>query len=219
MHTDLDNPPAEAAQHAGPVVASVVVAYQSTFGHTKAQAQAVLEGARSVAGVEAELIDVTKLDGAWEKLAAADAIIFGAPTYMGSLSSKFKGFADQMGGVWAAQQWRDKLAAGFTCSNCASGDKLQSLVQLALIAAQHGMTWVNLGLMPGEPHVTTSAANLNRLGSWLGAMAQSGANDPLLCESDAATARHLGARVASLAKQMRNTGAALDARSPAIGNS
>lgn len=181
----------------------VVVAYHSTFGHTRAQAEAVLEGAGSVPGVQTELIDVTNLEGAWERFAAADAIIFGAPTYMGSLSSKFKAFADQMGGVWANQTWRDKLAAGFTCSNCVSGDKLQSIVQLALIAAQHGMTWVNLGAMPGNPHDTTSATNINRLGGWLGAMAQNSESDSLLCESDAATARHLGARVASLALRLR----------------
>lgn len=193
--------------------ALVVVAYHSTFGHTKAQAEAVLEGVASVPGVQAELIDVTRMEGDWSRFAAADAIIFGAPTYMGSLSSKFKAFADQMGSIWAAQLWRDKLAAGFTSSNCVSGDKLQSLVQLALIAAQHGMHWVNLGLMPGEPGDIHSAANLNRLGGWLGAMAQSGEGDPLLCESDAATARHLGARVAALAKKMRSVAIVQDAQS------
>lgn len=199
--------------------ALVVVAYHSTFGHTRAQAEAVLEGARSISGVQAELIDVTALDGDWSRFAAADAIIFGAPTYMGSLSSKFKAFADQMGGIWAAQQWRDKLAAGFTSSNCVSGDKLQSLVQLALIAAQHGMTWVNLGLMPGKPHDIHSSTNLNRLGGWLGAMAQSGEGDPVLCASDAATARHLGSRVATLAKTMRSTTAVKNAESLAMSGS
>ena len=47
--------------------------------------------------------------------------------------------------------WKDKIAAGFTNSGSRSGDKLATLIQLALFAARHGMHWINLGLPPGEP--------------------------------------------------------------------
>ena len=51
-----------------------------------------------VPGVEASLYKAEDLSnpdkGPWDQLAAADAIIFGAPTYMGSASAQFKQFAD-----------------------------------------------------------------------------------------------------------------------------
>src|SRR5439155_14127707 len=107
------------------------------------------------------------------KLAAADAIVFGCPTYMGSASAQFKQFMDATAAVWALQGWRDKLAAGFTHSAAPSGDKLGTLTQLAVFAAQHGMVWISLGLPPTYIEVGTADGDTNRLGSHLGAMAQS----------------------------------------------
>lgn len=45
--------------------------------------------------------------------------------------------------------WRDKVAAGFTNSGSKSGDKVNTLISLAIFAAQHHMHWVSLGLGPG----------------------------------------------------------------------
>jgi len=177
----------------------IVIAHHSGYGHTKSQAEAVLAGAQSVAGVEAQLLDVTTIDDAgWAQLAAADAIIFGAPTYMGSLSAPFKAFMDASSKVWFTQGWKDKLAAGFTCSASQSGDKLNSLIQLSVLAAQQSMLWVSLGLMPGNNSSTGSTADLNRLGGYLGAMAQANADQgaDAMLDSDLKTAEHLGRRVA-----------------------
>jgi NAD(P)H dehydrogenase (quinone) len=103
------------------------------------------------------------------QLDAADAIIFGAPTYMGSVSAPFKTFMDQTSRQWLNQVWKDKLAAGFTNSGGLSGDKLNVLFQLQLFAAQHGMLWVPFPLMP----TGTGPDDLNRMGSHLGLMTQS----------------------------------------------
>jgi hypothetical protein len=46
--------------------------------------------------------------------------------------------------------WKDKVAAGFTNSDSRSGDKLATLIQPALFAAQHGMHRINLGLPPAN---------------------------------------------------------------------
>ena len=95
--------------------------------------------------------------------------------------------------------WKDKIAAGFTNSGSRSGDKLSTLMQMALFAAQHGMHWVNLALPPGNCSSTGSEEDLNRLGFWLGAAAQSNTDqgaDLVPPEADLATARHLGERVA-----------------------
>ena len=82
-----------------------------------------------------------------------------------------------------------------------SGDKLNSLLSLAVFAAQHGMIWVGLDLYPGWAESTASIEDLNRLGSWMGAMAQSDADlsaEKAPPETDLRTAEVLGARVARI---------------------
>ena len=184
-------------------MAKVAIVYHSGFGHTARQAEHVRKGAAAVAGVEAQLVAVADVDKHWDDLAAADAIIFGAPTYMGSLSAPFKEFMDKSSKVWFKQGWKDKLAAGFTNSASWSGDKLNSLVQLMVFSGQHAMVWVSLGLMPGNASSKGSVADLNRVGSYSGAMAQSNSDQgaDAMLESDLQTAEHLGQRVAEAAKR------------------
>ncbi|MCX8146017.1 MAG: NAD(P)H-dependent oxidoreductase [Azovibrio sp.] len=184
----------------------IAIAYHSGYGHTARQAEAVQQGAAAVAGVEARLYDVTQLnDAAWAELDAADAIIFGAPTYMGSASARFKEFMDASSKRWFARTWQDKLAAGFTTSASQSGDKLNTLMQLMILACQHGMIWVGLDLLPGNNSSQGSVDDLNRLGSSAGAMAQANADqgaDAMLA-SDLKTAARLGERVAEQLLRLR----------------
>jgi multimeric flavodoxin WrbA len=185
----------------------ISIVYDSGYGHTAKQARAVAEGVKAVAGVEAQLIAVA--DGAipWQTLEASDAIIFGSPTYNGTLSAKLKQFfEDANKPAWNELKWRNKIAAGFTNSGAQSGDKLNTLVSMALFAAQHAMIWVGLDLKPGNATSTSSVKELNRHGSWLGAMAQSNMDEgPELTpiESDLKTAAHLGKRVAGIARQFK----------------
>ncbi|MEZ5628299.1 flavodoxin family protein [Denitromonas sp.] len=182
----------------------IAIVYHSGYGHTARQAEHVAKGAASVDGVQVQSIGADAVDAHWDDLAAADAIIFGAPTYMGSVSAPFKTFMDASSKVWFTQGWKDKLAAGFTNSASQSGDKLNALMQLSVFAAQHSMTWVNLGLMPGNNSSKGSVEDLNRLGGQLGAMAQSNADEgaEAMQLSDLRTAEHLGARVAQLALRL-----------------
>ncbi len=181
---------------------SVIIVYHSGYGHTQKQANSVYEGAKSVDGVEAKIFSVTEIDAHWETLNAADAIIFGAPTYMGSVSAEFKKFMDASSKIWFTQKWLNKLSAGFTNSGSPSGDKFNSLVQLATFAAQHGMTWVNLGLLPSNS-INSTPADLNYSGSSFGAMAQSQHDAPSAPHSgDLATAHHLGKRVAEMSLKL-----------------
>jgi len=180
----------------------VAIVYHSGYGHTAKQAEAVRQGAASVAGVEAVLLTSDEAQQQWPVLEAADAIIFGSPTYMGSASAQFKAFMDASSGIWYARGWKDKIAAGFTNSASQSGDKLNTLIQLAIFAAQHGMIWVGQDLLPGNNNSKGSVNDLNRLGSFLGAMAQSNSDEPAdtaPIESDLKTAQHLGERVAQIA--------------------
>lgn len=177
----------------------IAIVFHSGFGHTAVQAEAVARGAGGVPRTEVMLVRAEEAVQKAQDLDAADAIIFGAPTYMGSASAAFKAFMDGTAGVWLEQRWKDKLAAGFTNSSCQCGDKLNTLQQLAVFAAQHAMIWVGLGLPPGNNSSAGSAADLNRLGSFLGATAQSNADqgpEHGPSPADLATAEHLGKRVA-----------------------
>lgn len=172
----------------------VSIVYHSGYGHTKVIAEAVVRGAVSVPGVQAQLVPVEEVEQHWDTLAASDAIIFGSPTYMGSVSGPFKMFMDASAKVWFEQTWKDKLSAGFTNSMGLSGDKLNTLQTLAIFAAQHSMLWVGLGEMV-DPN------GVNRLSSYLGAMTQAG-NVPPDQEpgvADQATGEALGRRVAKAA--------------------
>lgn len=185
----------------------LAVVYHSGYGHTARQAQAVARGADAAGNVEVTLVPVDEVDQHWDRLAQADAIIFGAPTYMGSASAQFKVFMDATSRTVFAKGglWRDKVAAGFTNSAARSGDKLHTLQQLAVFAAQHGMHWVNLGLPPGHNNSKSTEDVVNRHGFFLGAAAQSNADegaDVAPPPADLLTAEHLGQRVATVARQL-----------------
>ncbi|WP_300299816.1 flavodoxin family protein [Ferrovibrio sp.] len=191
---------------------SIAIVYHSGYGHTQKQAEAVADGVARVAGARALLIPVAEAEARVAELTAADAIVFGSPTYMGSVSGPFKTWMDGTSKVWG--QWNGKLAAGFTNSASQSGDKLNTLLQISVFAAQHGMLWVSLGLMPGNNNSKGSVNDLNRLGSFLGAMAQSNADQgpehgPIA--SDLETAKHLGQRVAETAKAYKPARELVDA--------
>ncbi|CAM5593050.1 FMN reductase [Streptomyces avidinii] len=176
----------------------VSIAYHSGYGHTAVIAEAVRAGATD-AGATVHLIKVDEIDDAqWELLAASDAIVFGSPTYMGTASGAFHVFAEATSKVWFTAGWRDKVAAGFTNSGSKSGDKGNTLDFFQTLAAQHGMSWVNLGLKAGWNASTASENDLNRLGFFDGAAAQSNSDQgaEFVHKADIATAEHLGRRVA-----------------------
>ncbi|MER6976442.1 flavodoxin family protein [Streptomyces carpinensis] len=177
---------------------TVAVAFHSGYGHTAVMAEAVARGAAD-AGAEVLTIAVdTVTDEQWAQLDAADAIIFGAPTYMGTASAAFHAFAEQSSKRWYTQAWAGKIAAGFTNSGAKNGDKSSTLGYFFTMAAQHGMHWISLGLQPGWASTTGQEDDLNRLGYFVGAGAQTpvDAGPDAVHKSDIATAESLGARVA-----------------------
>ncbi len=183
-------------------MATVAVVYHSGYGHTQRMAQAVAEGAGGqLIAIDA---DGNLPAGVWEHLAAADAIIFGSPTYMGSVSWQFKKFADASSRPWFSQDWKDKLFAGFTNSAAMNGDKLSTLSWMITLAMQHGGIWVGLGILPSSSKAATRN-DPNYLGSYSGAVAQSpsDASAAEMLPGDLETASSLGRRVAELAGRLR----------------
>ena len=183
---------------------TVAIVYHSGYGHTAVVAEHVAKGVTG-AGAEARLLRITGADQDMDPVLAAiteaDAVIFGAPTYMGGPSAPFKAFADATSKVWFTHGWKDKIAAGFTNSLSLSGDKLSTLEYFSVLAAQHGMVWVSTGLMPGAATGDASIDGVNRLGSSLGLMTQSenAAPDVTPGAGDKKTAELFGARVADAA--------------------
>ena len=180
----------------------ITVVYHSGYGHTKRMAEAVATGA----GAELVAIDAegNLPEGGWEALNAADAIIMGSPTYMGSVSWQFKKFADASSKPWFGQQWKDKLFAGFTNSASMNGDKLSTLHYLFTLAMQHGGLWVGTGLMPSNSKAA-QRNDVNYVASFSGAMAQtpSDAGVDEMLPGDLETARLFGQRVAAAAARLK----------------
>lgn len=183
-------------------MSKIVIVYHSGYGHTKRVAEHVSEGA----GGELLAIDAegNLPDGGWETLAAADAIIFGTPTYMGNVSWQFKKFADASSKVWFGMGWKDKVFGGFTNSASFSGDKQVTLIALQTLASQHGGIWVSLGLLPANTKAA-QRTDLNNLGGSVGAMVQSPSDASVdeIPQGDLDTAKSYGVRVAAIAARLK----------------
>ncbi|KEZ18933.1 Multimeric flavodoxin WrbA [Sphingobium yanoikuyae] len=200
-------------------MSKIAIVYHSGFGHTDVLARDVAQGVTDSGGV-ADLLRIDSVQADFgeffDRIADADAIIFGSPTYMGTVSAPMKAFMDASAKVYFTKAWKDKLGAAFTVSGSPSGDKLNTLTSLAIFAAQHGMLWIGTGQNPGNNDDESAATEVeNRLGSFIGAMAQAANDSPDVTPKagDRATARSLGRRVAQAAARWR---AGIDHRADAL---
>ena len=186
----------------------IAIVYFSGYGHTAKQAEAVHKGAASVHGAHATLYRIDEHGDlpadAWDAINAADAIIYGSPTYMGGPAWQFKKFADTSSKQWFGQAWKNKVAAGFTNSASANGDKGNTIVYFFTLAMQQSQIWVGTGLMPASTKASTPA-DVNWTGGFSGALAISPADaspEEAPRAGDLETARLLGVRVAELAGKL-----------------
>ncbi len=177
----------------------ISILYHSGYGHTEKLAKHIEKGVLMVANTEAKLVTTEDFLKDNDCLNDSHGIIFGSPTYMGSVSAAFKTFMEATSKIWYERKFKDKIAAGFTNSKSMSGDKLNSLIQMAVFAAQHGMIWVSQAELDTS-EIIGDKNGINRIGSYLGAMAQSD-NAPADVTppiGDLLTAEMLGRRVAEI---------------------
>jgi NAD(P)H dehydrogenase (quinone) len=188
----------------------IAVIYHTTYGHTKLQAEAVLRGAQAVSSITAHLYTTEEAAARMDELDTADAIIFGCPTYMGSMSAGMKSFIEAAAKKWFTHAWKDKIAGAFTNSSSFSGDKLNTLVGLVINAMQHGMIFVSLGMFPSanRPEAMSQIAGPgpdahNRVGSYIGPMSASFQVNPPGApgQGDLETAELYGRRIAEITLQ------------------
>jgi len=177
---------------------TIAIPYFSGTGTTKLVAEAIAAGS---GGTLMPILGSQIIDGRFKdadflgKLDAADAIIFGAATYMGGPAAQFKAFADATGERWFGRKWSGKLAAGFTSSGSPSGDKSITLQYFVTLAMQHGMLWLGQDIIAQQNTGTPYDQALNRLGSHTGLMAQMDGKPGMVSAADLATAKAFGERI------------------------
>ena len=183
----------------------IAVVHHTGYGHTLWLTKAVIEGVQHVDQASVIDVPVREAETRMDEIDQADAIIMGCPTYMGAVSAEMKKFMELTSRKYLEQAWSNKIAAGFTNSGGYAGDKLSTLMAMAVFAAQHGMTWVSLGLTTGcaaRDDDIDSARNAT--GAYLGAVSRSPVDvdaDHGLTQGDHETGVHLGTRVAEMTSQ------------------
>ena len=105
----------------------IAVVYHSVTGNTREMADLVVEGAESVGEVEAKAMSIEDVD--MEFAEKCRAVIFGSPTYEGTMSWQMKRFIDEsqiplrgrLGGVFASQNWPGGGGASFAEMSMVAG--------------------------------------------------------------------------------------------------
>lgn len=180
----------------------IVIIYHSGFGHTKVVAERIAHGANKVLK-DVTILTVFEAKDRLMELSEADALIFGSPTYFGNVSAEFKTFMEATASIWAKQGWKNKLAAGFTNSSSMNGDKLNTLINLSLFAAQHSMLWIPLGLLPKYDQDGKQMPEHNGSASYLGLMTMSNNSHHHFSEpGDLISAELFGERIAEITQQV-----------------
>lgn len=116
----------------------VLVVYTSSFGNTTKMAESVVEGVRSVTGVEVllrEALDATKDD-----VRKCDALILGSPVRHRSAAVRIKTFIEHVCEyLWLTDEMVGKVGGVFTVGggygDCGAGSELAQLGMLAAMAA------------------------------------------------------------------------------------
>jgi multimeric flavodoxin WrbA len=179
--------------------------YHSSKGHTAQLAKMLAEHMKSDY-TTVHLLTVEEAQSNFVLLHNSDTIVFGCPTYFGSVSAAFKQFMETTGGFWYKQTWKNKLAAAFTISSTTNGDKLNTLQSIMLFACQHSMNWISLGVLPRFLNDEQTDGQ-NRMASYIGLMAQcdnsqSGVNP--LHPGDHLTAELFAFRIVEATLQYKN---------------
>lgn len=195
----------------------VLVLYYSMYGHIETMANAVVEGARSVPGVEVtlkrvpELMDPETAKKAGAKLDQAapiaspgelgdyDAIIVGTPTRFGNMPAQLRNFFDQTGSLWVKGALIGKVGSGFVSTGTGGGNE-STLMSLYNTLIHHGMVIVGL------PYAAQELTDLSEVkgGSPWGAGTIAGAKgDRQPTAKELAMARFQGAHVAKIAAKLK----------------
>ncbi len=143
-------------------MARILVLYYSAYGHIERMADAVAEGARSVAGTEVTIKRVPELVpdeiarkagmkleqkapiATVDELGNYDAIIFGTPTRFGNMAAQMRNFLDQTGGLWVQGALIGKVGSVFASTASQHGGQETTITSFHNTLLHHGMIVVGL---------------------------------------------------------------------------
>lgn len=198
-------------------MSKVLILYYSMYGHIETMANAVAEGARSVAGTEVAVKRVpdvipeevarqagAKLDqpapiATVDELAAYDAIIFGTPTRFGNMCAQMRSFLDQTGGLWMKGALVGRVGSVFTSTGTQHGGQETTITSAHSTLLHQGMVIV------GVPYSCQELTNMGEItgGSPYGAGTLAGADGKRQpTENEIKIARFQGKHVAEIASKL-----------------
>lgn len=203
---------------------NVQIVFYSMYGHVFRMAEAVAEGVRSVPGAQAEMYQVPELvppavlkeSGAdkarqafshvplatIDRLAEADALIFGTPTRYGNMTAQMRNFMDQTGGLWMKGALVGKPAGVFTSTATQHGGQETTITSFHTTLLHLGM------IIVGVPYSEQRLMDVSAVsgGSPYGASTiagPDGSRQP--SENELAIARFQGKHLTEIAAKLKGT--------------
>ena len=199
----------------------VQVVFYSMYGHVYRMAEAVAAGARQVAGAEVALYQVPEIipeealikSGAKkardafahiplaqvDKLAEADAIIFGTPTRFGNMCAQMRGFLDRTTQLWLSGGLVGKVGSVFVSTATQHGGQETTITSFHHTLIHHGMVIV------GVPYAEPRLMNMKEItgGSPYGASTLADVDGSRMpSENELAIAQYQGRHVAQIASKL-----------------
>jgi NAD(P)H dehydrogenase (quinone) len=200
----------------------VQIVFYSMYGHVYRLAEAVAEGARQVPNTEVSIYQVPELvpeevlekSGAKaarkafahipvaqpDKLAEADAIIFGTPTRFGNMCAQMRNFLDQTGALWGKGALVGKVGSVFASTGTQHGGQETTITSFHTTLLHHGM------IVVGVPYSQQGLLNMDEItgGTPYGATTLAGADGSRQpSKNELAIARFQGKYVAEIAHKLR----------------
>jgi NAD(P)H dehydrogenase (quinone) len=201
---------------------NIQIVFYSMYGHIYQLAKAVAEGASQVPNAEVTVFQVLELvpekalieSGAKAKreefahipyaepdrLAEADAIIFGTPTRFGNMTAQMRNFLDQTGGLWMKGSLIGKVGSVFTSTGTQHGGQETTITSFHTTLLHLGM------IIVGVPYSEQRLMNMQEIsgGSPYGASTLAGPDGSRQpSENELAIARFQGEHVANIARRLK----------------
>ena len=199
----------------------ILIAHYSLLGHTNCLAEAIMEGAEEIEGAEVKLMRVPEILSEEERerrgagdfiklfdriaicsqndVAMADAIILGAPTYLGNMCAQMQLFLNSLGKLWRDGNLVGKVGSAFTSSGSQHGGQEAALLSMHTTMLHMGLIVVGLPYtFPGQVRIDEITGGTPYGCSTISG--QKGERMPSQNELDAA--RFQGRHVASIAAKL-----------------
>lgn len=199
---------------------NVLIAHYSMLGHTYRLAEAIMQGAKDEGATvflmripEIQMQEDNKQRGASEfqkslkeipictpdSLIEADAIILGAPTYLGNMCAQMQYFLNSLGKLWRDGALVGKVGSAFTSSGSQHGGQEAALLSVHTTMLHLGM------IVVGLPYTFQGQLRIDEItgGTPYGATTIAGQKgERMPSENELAAARFQGKHVASIAAKL-----------------